>query len=292
MLLPFFRAFTSLFLPGSHTSAQSSMIVSSKSLPCLKVKFYQFLMPCKRFYMTFASECFFENPNRQPILTRQLDPSSPEIQNITLPPSVLPQSQTCDNLLHRIRDLFSLPRTQPAADSSDPQSSKDAAPSSAAFPSHSAAHAGTLARYTIARVICSDEHTESVFLRDSPTSEESSDLNLLWESGLSVSKSLFAIAPEMIVRVVRLNAPGELNHAFVRVCSDQECFPECQGQEGFVESKYLDILPALPPCNSAAVCLMRCVQRVALRVRAVCILVFLPPQPYSECHAGTCFRIC
>jgi hypothetical protein len=238
--------------------------------------------------VTFASEYFFDNSNRQSVLTRRLDPSSPEIQNITLPPSVLPQSQTCDNLLHRIRDLFSLPRTQPAADSSDPQSSKHAAPSSAAaVPSHSAAHAGMLAR-----VICSDEHTDSVFLRDSPTPEESSDLNLLWESGLSVSKTLFAIVPEMIVRVTRLNAPGELNYAFVTVCRDQECFPECQGQEGFVRSKYLAILPALPPCNSAAVCLMRCVQRVALRVRAVCVLAFLPPQPYSECYAGTCFRIC
>ena len=35
------------------------------------------------------------------------------VQQLVFPPSLLPASRTCDNLLHRISDIFELPEPQP-----------------------------------------------------------------------------------------------------------------------------------------------------------------------------------
>ena len=159
-----------------------------------------------------------------------------EFENLTfLPSQIPPQSQNCDNLLNRIKDLFRLPEVR----------------------INDFAH------------VVRDDGLQGTFLRPQPASAPSSDMELEWEATRPrpvLPESPFLILPSMEVFVLRLSALDEPNLALVRV-QRQEGFPQCQDQEGLVESKYLVALPALPPCNSAAVCLMRCVQRVALRVR-------------------------
>jgi hypothetical protein len=100
------------------------------------------------------------------------------------------------------------------------------------------------------------DNNEGTYLRcEATTSQEESKFRT----------PLFLILPTMYVRIERLNAEGEHGHAYVKV-PKQDRFPLCDDQEGFVQSKYLVALPALPPLNAASVCLMRCVQRIALHV--------------------------
>jgi hypothetical protein len=172
---------------------------------------------------------------------RQQFPSDEFQKLVFLSSQTPPQLDNCDNLLYRIRDLF---RSEIRIN----------------------AHAR----------VERDDGLQGTFLRPHPAARSqpacfpSSDMDLEWEAIRPrpiVPESPFFILPPMEVLVLRLNAVDEPGLAFVRVLKDQEGFPQCMDQEGFVESKYLVALPAIPPCNSAAVCLMRCVQRVALRVR-------------------------
>jgi hypothetical protein len=178
---------------------------------------------------------------------------------VFLPSQIPHQSQTCDNLLHRIVDLFGLPQSQ---------QEEQFHTNSSVFHTHTlhlAQPVATLQIGALARVVRAGS-SQNTFLKFEPSEVHLTRVESDWEAMLNE----FEIFPSMEVRVLRLNAPGERNHAFVRVPNDQKGFPQCKNQEGFVESKHLVAVPALPLCNSASICLMRCVHRVALRVNICC----------------------
>jgi hypothetical protein len=129
---------------------------------------------------------------------------------------------------------------------------------------------------TIARVCC-DQGSGSVVLRCAPkaslTQHPVAEIKALASD--TKPEPAFEILPSMDVRVLQLNAAEDACDALVCLPSGQDGYPQCQGQTGYVESKHLVPAPAMAPCNSAAVCVMRCVQRVALRVRIICNICVL-----------------
>jgi hypothetical protein len=192
------------------------------------------------------------------------DLSTLEFETLVFPPHLTPQDYTCDHLLYRIKDIFKLP--QHGNDTSlNFNSSENPLASEDASSPLSTLQVGALAR------VVHVGGTQGALLRCTSTVMESS-LDLDWEICGTVAQAsspptqYFELLPSMEVLVLQLNSVLDEPNAFVRVPL-QDKFPQCQGQEGFVESKHLATLPALPPCHSAAVCLMRSVQRVALRVR-------------------------
>lgn len=193
---------------------------------------------------------------------------SREFESLVFPPHLTPHDYTCDHLLYRIKDIFKLPQSQNEVSPRPVSLETLLSPLDSSFPT-STLQVGALASLV--------PGTCSALLRCTPAANHSS-LELDWEkscnSGDETSRStlIFELLPRMEVLVLQLNLVFDgSNYALVRV-PFQAGFPQCQGQEGWVNSHHLTILPALPPCNSAAVCLMRCVQRVALRVRFIIII--------------------
>ncbi len=193
---------------------------------------------------------------RDSIITSQLTAPTPSVSKLVFPAELLPKPPTCDNLLLRIKDVFKPPQCPPHDHPNVPVPVQVGA---------------------LARVVRPDNADQGTFLRCEAT--DSRDERVFM-------KPFFEIMPTMHVRVMRLNAKGEDGHAYVQV-PKQERFHLCNGQEGFVQCKYLVALPALPPCNAASVCLMRCVQRAAVHVsayRARC-------DSAAKSWTGTRFRI-
>ena len=157
----------------------------------------------------------------------------PSVDKLVFLPSMLPASRTCDNLLHRIRNIFGMP-----------ESPLDQPPPAPSVPS---VEVGALVR------VVRDDGLDSTLLRCRATTSRSKD---------AYTVPRFAISSSMNLRVLRMDAAAELGFAFVSVPG---------GQEGFVQCKYLvgfGHAISMPACDSVAVSLMRCVQRVAMRVRA------------------------
>jgi hypothetical protein len=199
-----------------------------------------------------------------------LDLKDQQFETLFFPPHMMPQFQTCDHLLYRIRDIFKLPQSQNETFVHSDSSEHLISPLNTS-PPISVLQVGARAR--VARA----DGAQSALLRCTTT--KYSPLKQDWGSSCvdtdasSLPTHLFEILPTMEVVVLHLNVIiEETNYAFIRVPL-QERFPQCQDQEGFVKSEHLITLPALPLCTSAAVCLMRCVQRVALRVRTFSITV-------------------
>jgi hypothetical protein len=243
------------------TLTQSSTIALLKCCTSLKAKLRQFIQPCEQSFTFFLQR--HDTATRQSILTRGPDIPPLAFEQLVFRPSQIPhQSQTCDNLLHRIRDLFRPPQFLQEKSSKHAQPHAERMISSA----HEPPSPITLQVGALARVVCVCA-LQKASISPQPSRASSSKLGLEWEFPSDILLEMF---PNMEVFVLRLHPAHEPNFAFVRVPKDQKGFPLCKDQEGYVEIKNLVALAALYPCNSAAVCLMRCVQRVALRVRTIC----------------------
>ena len=217
-------------------------------------------------------------------MTRGPDIPPVAFEKLAFRPSQIPhQSQTCDNLLHRIRDLFRPAQFLQENSSKDAQRHAERMNSSA----HEAPSLPTLQVGARARVVCVCA-LQKTSIRAQPSRASSSTSGLECEFPSDILLEMF---PNMEVFVLRLLPADEPNYAFVRLPKDQKGFPLCKDQEGYVEIKNLVALAALYPCTSASVCLMRCVQRVALRVRPFMFMI-MHQLLISESFAGTCFRFC
>lgn len=218
------------------------------------------------------------------------DVKSQDFETLVFPTHLMPREQTCDHLLHRIRDIFKLPQPQHETCRHSASSEHPIPPTDSSSPCFPPLQVGTLAR-----VVCGDGAQSALLRCASAASNMATESD--WEKRRASGKAgspilqIFEMLPAMEVVVLELNlATDGASCAFVRV-PVQSGFPQCQGQEGLLSSKHLVPVPALPPCTSVAVCLMRSVQRVALRVScAVASSRF-----FNFHHAsltGTCSGVC